>query len=62
MPETPAERRLRDYQQFKRTNSPTVRALNADGRPGSIGEARLWHVFAQAWDMGARASQQTSKS
>jgi limonene-1,2-epoxide hydrolase len=55
-------KRLHDYNVFKRTNSPTVRALNADGRPGSVGEARLWHVFAHAWDMGARASQQTGKS
>jgi hypothetical protein len=49
--------RLHDYNDFKRNNSAIVRALNADGRPGSLGEARLWHTFRQAWDMGARASQ-----
>jgi hypothetical protein len=67
MPETKAEqtlaqRRLHDYNVFKRANSSTVRALNADGRPGSAGEARLWHIFRQAWDAGARASQQTGQS
>lgn len=54
--------RLHDYNDFKRNNSAIVRALNADGRPGSLGEARLWHTFRQAWDAGARASQQTGKS